>query len=47
MQNLTIENFMIIGQAILKMTSFFWPVLLLVGFFALVEWRKEAVRETR
>ena len=28
MENWTIENFMIVGQAMLKMLGFFWPIVL-------------------
>ena len=28
MENMTIENFIIVGQAIVKMVGFFWPVIL-------------------
>ena len=41
MENWTIENFILVAQAMWKMAGFFWPLLLLITFFALVEWRKE------
>ena len=28
MENMTTENFIIVGQAIVKMVGFFWPVIL-------------------
>jgi hypothetical protein len=42
MENWTIENFMIVGQAILKMSAFFGPILL-VGV-VMIAWseREEA-----
>lgn len=47
MENWTIENFMIVGQAMLKMAGFFWPVLLAVTVFFVMDWRRERVNETR
>ena len=41
MDNWTLENFMIVGQAMWKMAGFFWPVLLLATIFVFIEARKE------
>jgi len=47
MENWTIENFMLVGQAMAKMAGFFWPVILLAGIMMYVEWRKECINEIR
>ena len=41
MDNWTLENFMIVGQAMWKMAGFFWPVLLVAAVFMVVEHRRE------
>lgn len=41
MENWTIENFMIVGQAMLKMSAFFWPIILAGVVVMFIEWRKE------
>lgn len=41
MENWTIENFTLVGQCMLKMAGFFWPVILATAVFMLIEWRKE------
>ncbi len=43
MDNWTLENFMIFGQAMWKMAGFFWPVLLLAAYLMWREYRQEAV----
>ena len=43
MDNWTLENFMIAGQAMLKMAGFFWPLILVAAFLLFVEWRRETV----
>ena len=47
MENWTIENFMIVGQAMWKMTGFFWPVLLAAAIFFVMDWRRERANATR
>jgi len=47
MENWTIENFLIVYQAMLKMAGFFWPVLLAAAVFFIMDWRRERVNETR
>ncbi len=44
MENLTTENFIIVGQVMVKLASFWWPVILVAGIFAVIEWRKECAR---
>ena len=46
MENWTIENFMIVGQAMLKMLGFFWPIVL-VTIVMMVWSHKELVNEKR
>ena len=41
MENWTIENFMIVGQAMLKMAGFFWPIIVAAAILMFVEWQKE------
>ncbi len=41
MDNWTLENFMIVGQAMWKMAGFFWPVLLVAAVLFFIEWRRE------
>ena len=41
MDNWTIENFMIVGQAMMKMAGFFWPVLFVIAMYTWVEFRRE------
>ncbi len=41
MDNWTLENFMIAGQAMLKMAGFFWPALLVAAVLFFIEWRRE------
>jgi len=41
MENLTIENFALAGQAMGKMAGFFWPLILVAAVIMFVEWRKE------
>ena len=43
MDNWTLENFMIAGQAMLKMAGFFWPLILVAAVLLFVEWRRETV----
>ena len=47
MENLTVENFMIVGAGMLKMASFFWPVIIFVGVYMFIEMRNEARNEAR
>jgi hypothetical protein len=47
MENWTIENFMIVGQAMAKMSTFFWPIILAGCAMMYIEWRKECMNETR
>ncbi len=37
MDNLTVENFVIAGEAMVKMAGFFWPVLLVGACFMCYE----------
>ena len=46
MENWTIENFMIVGQAMLKMLGFFWPVVLAAIIMTLWS-RKELANEKK
>jgi len=47
MENWTIENFMIVGQAMLKMLGFFWPIVLVAGIMMFIGIRKELADEKR
>jgi hypothetical protein len=47
MHNMTVENFTIVGLAMLKMLSFFWPVVLLIAYFMYINWRKEQEERLR
>ena len=47
MENWTVENFMIVGQAMAKMSTFFWPIILAAGVMMYIEWRKERVNAAR
>ena len=44
MENWTIENFLTVGHAFVKMAGFFWPLIILAIVFMIVEWRKESVQ---
>ena len=39
-----IENWIIVGQAMAKMATFFWPVLVMMAFYCWLENRKGAVK---
>ena len=41
---LEIENWILVGQAMLKMAGFFWPVLILMFVFFWMEKRQGAVK---
>ena len=41
MNNWTLENFMIAGQAMWKMAGFFWPLIFVAAVFLFIEWRRE------
>lgn len=41
MDNWTLENFMIVGQAMWKMAGFFWPAILVAAVLLFIEWRRE------
>ena len=41
---LNVESWLVVGQAMLKMASFFWPVILIAVVFMVVEHRKEQAR---
>lgn len=45
MDNWTLENFMIAGQAMWKMAGFFWPALLVAAVLFFIEWRRECVND--
>ena len=47
MENWTVENFMIVGAGMLKMASFFWPIIIFVGICMFIELRNEARNEAR
>ena len=40
---LDFDNWVTVGQAMLKMAGFFWPMLLLVAVFVIIEWKRERV----
>ena len=45
MENWTIENFMLVGQAMLKMSAFFWPVILAAAVMMFLEHRRECAND--
>ena len=47
MENLTIENFTLVAQAMWKMAGFFWPIIVVGIAVMFIEWRKEMKYETR
>lgn len=49
MENFTTENFMIVGQAMWKMFTFFWPVVLVavVGMYHIHRSEQGESNETR
>ncbi len=40
---LNLDNWITVGQAMIKMAGFFWPVLLLALVFMFIEWKRERV----
>ncbi len=43
---LDIDNWVVVGQALMKMAGFFWPVIVIIAILAFIEYRKETNNAT-
>lgn len=47
MENITIENLTIVGQAAIKMVGYFWPIIVLAIGYMIWERHEEVKYETK